>query len=375
MRVLHLYAGNLYGGIETMLVTLARCRHLCPQMEPHFALCFEGRLSQELREAGAPVHLLGGARFSRPWTIWQARRALAKVLGEVRPDVVVAHECWVQALFAPVVRALRLPLVFWAHDAHQGRFWLERWAKRTAPDLVIANSRYTAATLEQLFPGIRREVIYCPVPAPSMTDPTAVRQAVRAELDTSEDAVVVIQASRLERWKGHTLLLDALAQLRDVPNWKCWMAGGAQRPAETAYLQELQCQAGQSGLGDRVRFLGQRKDVPRLLAAADIHCQPNLGPEPFGIAFIEALYAGLPVVTTALGGALEIVTEGCGRLVPPTDPAKLTEMLRQLVEQADTRKALGANGSRRAECLCGPTQGLPRLREVLARTLPKGMAA
>ena len=63
-------------------------------------------------------------------------------------------------------------------------------------------------------------------------------------------------------------------------------------------------------------------DVPRLLAAADIHCQPNISPEPFGIAFIEALAAGLPVVTSAIGGAIEIVDDTCGRLVPASDPGR-----------------------------------------------------
>jgi len=55
----------------------------------------------------------------------------------------------------------------------------------------------------------------------------------------------------------------------------------------------------------RVRFVGERLDVARILAAADIFCQPNIEAEPFGIVFIEALYAGLPVVASASGGALE----------------------------------------------------------------------
>ena len=58
--------------------------------------------------------------------------------------------------------------------------------------------------------------------------------------------------------------------------------------------------------------------------AADIHCQPNTAPEPFGLVFVEALYAGLPVVTTALGGALEILTDACGVLVPAGDAPALT---------------------------------------------------
>jgi hypothetical protein len=53
VRVLHVNAGNMYGGVETILVTLARLRHLYPTMEPCFALCQQGRLSEELAEAGA----------------------------------------------------------------------------------------------------------------------------------------------------------------------------------------------------------------------------------------------------------------------------------------------------------------------------------
>jgi hypothetical protein len=80
VRVLHVYSGNLYGGIETLLVTMARSRTVCPAIEPEIALCFEGRLSAELAATGIPLHRLPEARGSRPQTIWRARRALAAVL-------------------------------------------------------------------------------------------------------------------------------------------------------------------------------------------------------------------------------------------------------------------------------------------------------
>ena len=70
MRVLHVSSGNLFGGVEALLVALARERGLRPEMEPHFALCFVGRLSETLDEIGVPVHRLGGVRVSRPWTVW-----------------------------------------------------------------------------------------------------------------------------------------------------------------------------------------------------------------------------------------------------------------------------------------------------------------
>ena len=82
----------------------------------------------------------------------------------------------------------------------------------------------------------------------------------------------------------------------------------------------------------------------RLLAGSDIYCQPNIEPDAFGISLIEAMAAGLPVVTSALGGAKEIVDETCGVLVAPRDPATLASELSALLENRGRRERLGANG-------------------------------
>ena len=131
-----------------------------------------------------------------------------------------------------------------------------------------------------------------------------------------EQGVVIIQVSRMEPLKGQRVCLEALAQLRDDPGWTCWQVGGAQRPAEQRYLEELRAICDRLGISGRVKFLGQRSDIRELLARADIFCQPNLQPEAFGLTFIEALAAGLPVVGSAVGGTAEIVDERCGILTP-----------------------------------------------------------
>src|SRR5438094_823882 len=105
MRVLHVNSGNLFGGVETLLVTLARHRELCPALEPHFAACFCGRLSEELTAAGTPAYELGEVQVRRPWTIWRARRSLERLLRRHRFDAIICHAAWVQAIFGPVVRA------------------------------------------------------------------------------------------------------------------------------------------------------------------------------------------------------------------------------------------------------------------------------
>ena len=366
MRVLHVSAGNLYGGVETVLVTLARCRALCPTLHHEFALCYAGRAEDELRAAGATVHRLDEVRVRWPLTIPRARRALRGLIEQRGINAVICHSAWPQAIFGPAVRAAGVASVFWLHDAIAGRHWLERWAARAVPDLAICNSRFTAATLPLIYPRVPCEVCYTPV-APPPYSSQADREAVRAEFGTAPDAVVLIQVSRMEEWKGHRLHLNALARLNSVPGWTCWMVGGAQRPHEARYLEGLRAEAAALGIGSRVCFLGQRNDVPRLLAAADIHCQPNTGPEPFGITFIEALYAGLPVVTTAIGGALEIVDGSCGMLVQPDDPATLAVALRELIENCELRARLGAAGPVRAAALCDPGRQMARLEEALSR--------
>ncbi|MBV8232582.1 MAG: glycosyltransferase family 4 protein [Planctomycetaceae bacterium] len=370
LKVLHLSAGNLYGGIETLLTTLARLRHLAPGMEPEFGLCFHGRPWDELAATGVAVHDLGTVRLSRPWTVWRARNRLRRVLAEARPEVVVAHGSWLHAVFAPAVRGAGARLVHFVHVEKTGRHWLERWVAHTPPHLVVANSRFTAGSVGPVFPGTRVELCHCPVAAPTVD--RTVRSEVRSELGTEDGAVVILQASRLERWKGQAVHLAALGLLRDVPGWECWLAGGAQKAGEAEFLAELRSAAERAGISDRVRFLGQRADVPRLMAAADVFCQPNTGPEPFGIVFVEALYAGLPVVTSGFGGAVEIVDGTCGVLTAPADTAAVAAALRELIRDPSRRRALGAAGPNRAESLCDPARQLGIAADVLLRPAEGG---
>lgn len=367
LRVLHVGSGNLYGGVETALVALARFRHLCPGMEPQFALSFEGRLSQELTGAGATVHQLGEVRTRKPWTVWSARKRLRELLSREHFDVVVCHMPWPMAVFGKAVQGSGSRLAFWAHDVAKGRHWLERWASRVSPDLAIGNSFFTQGSISLLFPGAPCSVIYPPATLSSSERDHACRTAVRKDLDVKDETVVIIQVSRMEGWKGHRLHLEALGKLKQHSTWVCWMVGGAQRPAEQLYMQSIQQQAAQLGIADRVRFLGQRSDVPSLLAAADIFCQPNLGAEPFGLVFVEALSARLPVVTTAMGGPQEIIDASCGIVVPPNQPDQLADALGRLIDSSELRAELGQRGPERARELCDPGLRMLDLYEVLER--------
>jgi glycosyltransferase involved in cell wall biosynthesis len=360
VRVLHVYSGNLYGGIESILVTMARR----DRAGHEFALCFDGRLSAELAAAGATVHQLGAVSMRRPHSAAAARRTLGALMRSRSFDRVICHAPWSQGLFGGVVRRAGCPLVFWAHDVMKGRHWTERLARRVTPDLAICNSHFTRRSLDALYAGIPSEVLYAPVEAPGPVD-DGVRAEVRASLGTPAGSVVIAQACRSEEWKGHEQLLDALVALRAVPGWIWWQIGGAQRPHERDFLQRLRDRAAREGVEDRIRWVGERSDVGRLLAAADVYCQPNLEPEPFGIAFVEALGAGLPVVTTRQGAAEEIVDGTCGVLVPPRQPGALAASLGALVTDASLRGRLAAAAPARAQRLCDPATQCRRLSTLL----------
>ena len=362
MRVLHVHSGNLYGGVETFLATLARCRDLAPSMETTVALCFDGLLGPELRIEGIATPLLGGVRLRRPGSVWRARRQLASLLSIDRFDVVVCHQAWPLAIFGPIIKAAGVPLVSWVHTAQDGRHWLDRLAARVRPDCVICNSRFTAAIVPHA--GARIEYVYYPVRRREV-DANA-RSTIRRELNTQPEDVVIIQVSRMEALKGQATCIESLGLLRDQPNWVCWQIGGAQRPSELRYFESLQRSAARHGVSNRIRFAGHRTDVPNLLAAADVYCQPNLAPDAFGISFVEAMAAGLPIVTSAIGGAREIVDESCGILTPPGDAHALAEALSQLVGNRSERERLGRGGPARASALCDPTRQMRRIVDLLA---------
>jgi glycosyltransferase involved in cell wall biosynthesis len=373
LRVLQIGSGNLFGGIEVCQRTLAAHRDAAPELVQEYAFCFPGKPADELRATGVAVHLLGAVRYSRPWTILRARRALARLLRTHPYDVVVCHELWVHGLFASIVRRARLKLVLWTHDQHGGGGWLELLARRTLPDQVIANSRWSVDGFERFMPTVPYRVLYCPVELDPPRQPSS-RAVLRAQFGAGDGDVVILQVGRWEPHKGHLAHLEALATMRDVPHWVCWQVGAPQRPAEQEYFELVRARAEQLGIAGRIRFLGWQPDLVAIRAAADVYCQPNIDPEPFGLTVVEALSAGLPVVASAEAGPLEIVTAECGMLVPPGSAPGIAEGLLRLVTDAGERRRLGDNGPRRARELCDPRQQVRRLGELL-RALTSGRVA
>jgi len=101
------------------------------------------------------------------------------------------------------------------------------------------------------------------------------------------------------------------------------------------------------------------------MTAADIFCQPNLSPEPFGIVFIEALGHGLPVVTVNMGGAAEIVNSDCGALVSG-NADELASALARLIDDPNARRTLGSHGPERARAISDVSRQMASFAKALA---------
>jgi glycosyltransferase involved in cell wall biosynthesis len=165
---------------------------------------------------------------------------------------------------------------------------------------------------------------------------------VRAELGLPADAVTVALVAQLIPRKGHRVLLDTLPTLLDKqPRLHVLFFG--QGPLQTRLESRIQG----LGLSERVHLLGFRDDMDALLPAMDLLVHPALR-EGMGVALLESMACGVPVLASRVGGIPDVVEEGVsGRLVPPGDRQALTRVLAELLNDPDQRRRLGAAGRQR----------------------------
>lgn len=184
--------------------------------------------------------------------------------------------------------------------------------------------------------------------------------------ETGDGRLIVGCVGALDTNKGQEVALEAMRQLRAAgfDRLRLWLVGVG--PQEEA----LRRQARESGIERFVHFWGFRRDVPRLLAAMDLFAMPTTGFESLGVAAIEAMMMGLPVVASGLGGVPEVVVhDETGLLTEPGDPVALASALRRLAVDTSLRRAFGQQGRRRALRLFSRSQIQNRLEAEFRRMI------
>jgi glycosyltransferase involved in cell wall biosynthesis len=277
--------------------------------------------------------------YRRPDQLPATQLWLASSLRRFAPDVLHTHlvhaELCVAALPAP-----RRPRRILTH--HHGDHFvaggrrlsatLDRWAG-TRFDRVVAVSRY-------VYDFLRNHYRY---PAEKLEQISNGWAGAPRESPGHASEPTIVTVARLRPQKGHAVLLDAFTRVREeIPNARLRLVG------DGPLAEELQRQAAALGITDSVEFAGTSLDVWSELEQAHVFALASHY-EPQGIAVLEAMAAGLPVVATAVGGIPELIEPGrTGELVPPNDPVALANELVRLLSSPSRCEVYGQEGRREA---------------------------
>jgi glycosyltransferase involved in cell wall biosynthesis len=282
-------------------------------------------------------------------SLWHTARYIVAVRGRLRalsPDLVHTNSLK-SALYGSVAARLAgVPVACHIRDRIADDYLpaaavrLVRAALRVVPNVVIANSEATLATLGG---RIRSGVV---ISSPVIYD--AVTASAAARRQASGGPVRVGMVGRLAPWKGQHVFLEAFARAFPDGDDTAVLVGAALF-GEDDYERELRGLVNRLGIGSRVEFAGFVDDVPAAMAAIDILVHASVVPEPFGLVVVEGMAMGLPVVAAAAGGPLEVVTNGVdGMLSPPGNVAALSETLALLAADPALRARLGSQARLRS---------------------------
>jgi len=325
------------GGAEKLLVDFARHADR-GRFDLHFvSLGTRGVLAQDIEACGWPVTALDQPTGVRPALLWR----LFRLLGRLRADVVHTHDERPHLYGTLAGRLARVKQVI--HTRHHGlnirlsrrQIWLVK-AMAGWIDRYVCVSRDSArVAAAQGIPHRKVEVIHNGIDLERFPDagprPRGPIVAV-ARLSPEKSLDTLVRATAL-----------AVQEDRDIT---VEIAGDGPCRGELAALAE------QLGLTVRqLRFLGQVKEIPQLLARSDVFVLPSLS-EGISLTLLEAMASGMAVAATQVGGNPEVVADGAtGLLVPAGDPPALAAALLRLRRQRDLNRRLGRAGRARVERL------------------------
>ncbi|HBH26110.1 MAG TPA: glycosyl transferase [Rhodospirillaceae bacterium] len=368
-----LSAGGAEQGCVDVAAALAEagCRAL--------VACRGGTRLHELVRVGAE-HVPMPVHAKNPLTIWSNARRLAALARAEGVDILHARSrapAW-SAFYA--ARWAAMPFVTTCHAPYPCQSAAKRAynAVMARGERVIAISHYVArhavealgadpAAVRVVPRGIAVERFHPNAVSPERMIDLARRWRV------PDGANIVLMPARLTRWKGHAVLIEALALLRR-PDVCAVLVGDAQGRGK--YVAELEALIAQRGLSGSVRLPGPCADMPAAYALASVVVAPSTEPEGFGRVPVEAQAMGKPIVAADHGGACETIERGeTGWLVEPGDAAALAEGVRQALALTPRARAMLATRamSRVAQHFTRETMAAQTLSvygEVLGRAIP-----
>lgn len=315
------------GGAEKNLIDVAL--HVGKRRRVGFYIA-GGYVDPRMAAAGPVFTMPGRGRF------WLAPLDLLHLVWTIvrhRATLMHAHHRYPAFMASIVRRIVPLRLITTVHNRFPNRARASLWGDR-----AIAVSEDIAQWLrdECGTPTEKIRVIHNGIPTPDAYS-KAQREALRSECAVPRDTCLLCAVGRLSEQKNFTLLLDALSCMQ-APAWCLLLVGeGEQR-------QMLERHAAELGIGDRIRFLGRRSDVPLIMQASDLLVMSSAW-EGFPYVIVEALASGLPIVATDVGGVREGVIDGkTGSLAQSGDVQALARGIESLIGDPAARATMAENG-------------------------------
>jgi glycosyltransferase involved in cell wall biosynthesis len=345
MRVMLLSPTGAPGGAERALVNLAS-RLPDRGIEPMAVLLGDGPFRAWLEDAGCPVTVISAGRtrhLHRTAGVLHHLAALAR-----QCDAVVSNQSKGHVYGGLAAMRARCPEIWWQH-AIPAWSRIELIAALVPTNMIVCGSRQAGAAQQRMTPGRNVRVI------PPGTDVARIRaQAgsgarVRRALEWGDEPIVGI-AGRLQPAKGQEQFLRAADLVaRRHPRARFLVVGGAVLGWEGNYPDQLSDLATRLGLTGRIHFAGHQDDVYPWLDAMDVVVHASFN-ESFGLALVEAMALGKPLVATAAGGPTEIVEDGrSGLLVPAGDHVVLADAIHRILDDPVLKARLSNRALRRAQ--------------------------
>lgn len=333
-RVLHIVDSLEIGGLERLVHDLAITRGAASTSVA--CLCALGPFGEVLRNRGIPVELIGTQGGYIP-TVWRMRKHLRRI----KPDLIHCHNLFSFLNGCTASRlAGNIPLVMTKHGASVPGNGLgsrmNRVLIRRAD--VVAVSRQ-ARHIMRVWTGNRQVHYIANGISTDAYDHLPTRTEARTQLDLPQSSFVIGIVARVTPSKGHQLLIEVFARMRTkIANAMLLIVG------DGIGLSEVKAQVGRLGLNSPVRLMGERQDVPTILAAMDVFCLPS-ETEGMPMTILEAMAAGLPVVASNVGGIPELVEEGrTGFMVGPGAADELEAALVTLANDPERAREMGRLG-------------------------------
>lgn len=291
---------------------------------------------QQARQAGVPA-------LESPLKRLPLRdlKAAARFVRENQIQVMLAHMSGANNFAVWLSRLAKVPAVLRAH-AHTIHF---HWRMADHIIAVSEQTRQYHIRRNWVSPARISTVHGFVDPARLSVPDKGARQEVRSELGLSSSDFVVGVVGNIIPRKGQIYLVRALPQVvARYPQVRVLLVGVVHPPR---YGEQVRREVHHLGVEAHVQWLGERKDVPRLLQAIDVYALPTLN-DMLPMAMLEAMWAQLPVLATAVGGIPEAITDGVeGWLVPPKDPDALAHALIEMIENPDERARRAQNAHQR----------------------------